>query len=175
MKKLYTTFKYFVNFLVFSIVINLLTKVASLSQLVIQRFNLSHSSTDLDSSSINWLLTITTIILLSYMLWLLLKFRKAIYDAKENSIFTKKNSIIFKLVGKGLILYSVFIFILRIVENSLSKVAVLGESTAYNFGRKVGAALGDRIPLLIIAFFLLIVAQLIKEGYQLKDENDLTI
>ncbi|MEP2278223.1 DUF2975 domain-containing protein [Maribacter sp.] len=133
------------------------------------------SSSDIISSNSNQILVIFNLILLSYVLWLLIKFRKTIYTLHTDSVFSAKNGFSFTAIGRGLLFYSAGIFIIRVFENILNKPAVKGESVAYNFGRDFGAALSDRIPLLVIAFFLLIVAQLIKEGYDLKQENDLTI
>ncbi len=175
MKNLSITFKFLVNFLIFSIVIVILEKIASVSKLILNAFNLIQSSVEIETSNTSWLLIITNLFLLSYVLWLLIKFRRVIYSLETNSIFSEKNSGIFKTVGRGLIFYSIGIFIIRVIENTLGEVVVVGESVAYNFGRNIGATLSDRIPLLVIAFFLLIVAQLINEGYHLTNENDLTI
>tara|TARA_R110000737_G_scaffold44675_1_gene64913 strand:- start:45 stop:569 length:525 start_codon:yes stop_codon:yes gene_type:complete len=174
MKNLFIPFKFFVNLLILSLVAAILDKGGSLSKLLLNTFNLLESSTKIESSTISLTLILSNLLLLSYVLWLIIKFRKVIYSLKTDSIFSEKNSRIFKTVGRGLIFYSIGIFIIRVIENTLGDV-VVGESVAYNFGRNIGATLSDRIPLLVIAFFLLIVAQLINEGYQLKNENDLTI
>ncbi len=174
MKNLSSSFKLLVNFLIFSVCGTLLIKVVSLTKLLHSKSFATESSS---MATNNWslLLTILSMLLLSYMFWLLLKFRKTIYSVKTESFFSKQNREIFQIVGKGLIYYSIGIFLIRVLENSFEKVSVLGESTAYNLGRNVGAAIADRIPLLLIAFFILIIAKLIEDGYRLKKENDLTI
>jgi hypothetical protein len=175
MKNLSIAFKFLINFLIFIVVIAVLGKAGLSSKLLLNAFNLLESSPKIESSTTSLILILSNLLLLSYVLWLLIKFRRVIYRLKTNSIFSEKNSRIFKTVGMGLIFYSIGIFIIRVIENTLGEVIVLEESVAYNFGRNIGATLSDRIPLLVIAFFLLIVAQLINEGYQLKNENDLTI
>ncbi len=174
MKNLSSSFKILVNFLIFAVCGTLLVKVVTLSKLIHLKFYSLESS---DTVNTYWslFLTMLTVALLSYMFWLLLKFRKTIYSIKAESFFSKQNSTIFKTVGKGLIYYSIGIFIIRVFENSFEKVSVIGQSVAYNMGKNVGAAIADRIPLLLIAFFILIIAKLIEDGYQLKKENDLTI
>jgi hypothetical protein len=161
MKNYTKAFKFFVNFLIFSVIISILDKGGSL-------FKFSESTSNL-------ILIICNLILLIYVLGLLIKFRRTIYTLHTDSIFSESNGIIFKTVGRGILFYSIGIFIIRVIENILITSGIAKESAAYNLGRDFGAALSDRIPLLVIAFFLLIVAQLIKDGYDLKQENDLTI
>jgi hypothetical protein len=168
MKNYTKAFKFFVNLLIFTVIISILDKGGSLLKYL-------NSSSNIISSNSNLILVIFNLILLSYALWLLIKFRKTIYTLHTGSVFSTKNGFSFTSIGRGLLFYSAGIFFIRVFENILNKPAVKGESIAYNLGRDFGAALSDRIPLLVIAFFLLIVAQLIKEGYHLKQENDLTI
>lgn len=174
MKNLSSSFKLLVNFLILSVCGTLLLKAVFLIKLLTPKSTIMESA-DIVSNNWSLILTTLTILLLSYIFWLLLKFRKTIYSVKTESFFSKENSTIFQTVGKGLIYYSIGIFVIRVLEYSFEKVSVAGESVAYTLGKNIGSALGDRIPLLIIAFFILIIAKLIKDGYQLKKENDLTI
>ena len=96
-------------------------------------------------------------------------------EFKTDTIFTEKNSAIFRKVANGLIAYSVLIFFIRLIEKSFEITLEYGISASYTLGKNFGTALSGRISLLVIAIFLLIIAQLFKEGYRLKQENDLTI
>lgn len=112
--------------------------------------------------------------LLVYLFWLIMKFRKMLYVSNKTSFFSEKNAIISQNLGTGLIYYCILKFFLEVISNSIdefSGLRVFGE----NLGERLLTALFERIPLLLIALFILIIAQLIKEGYTLKQENDLTI
>ena len=111
--------------------------------------------------------------------WLRLKLRKTVYDSESKSLFSKENKSIFKQVGNGFIYYSIAIFIVRIVEKLSGQMENTNDSSAYNLGYTLGHSIGElisgRIPLLVIGIFILILADLIQDGYDLKQENDLTI
>jgi len=121
------------------------------------------------------LIPLLTVILQGYIFWLLLKFRKVIPEFITDTIFTEKNSTIFRKVGNGLIIYSVLIFFIRLIEKCFEITLEYSVSASYTLSKNFGTVLSGRISLLVIAIFLLIIAKLIKEGYQLKNENDLTI
>ena len=116
MKNVPFVFKVLVNLLIFSAVINILMELGSLSKDILNHLNLLNSSYQITTTYIDSILTISTLLLLFYMLTLLIKFRRSIADTTVNSIFTKKNCIIFKIVGNGLIYYSIGIFIVNILK-----------------------------------------------------------
>jgi len=122
----------------------------------------------------NSLVSLFKLMLFIYLLWLFLKFRKVVYQMRGDTIFFKKNQEMFYRIGRGTIYYSIGMFLVQLVQKFLEN-SVTEKSVAYTLGYNLGESLGDRIPLLILALFLLIIAELISDGYQLKKENDLTI
>lgn len=175
MKNLLTALKWLINFLIFSVLISIIINLGGLSKYVLTKFDLLQYSGDENSWILMVLIPLPTVLLQGYIIWLLLKFRKVIPEFKTDTIFTEKNSAIFRKVGNGLIAYSVLIFFIRLIEKSFEITLEYGISASYTLGKNFGTALSGRISLLVIAIFLLIIAQLIKEGYRLKQENDLTI
>lgn len=121
------------------------------------------------------LVSFAFICLLIYMLWHLRKFKKVVKKSKNTSLFNNSNHKAFHSVGMAFIYYTAARFIIRIVEFMLSNVDDSQQSIAYQFGRNIGEGVSNHFPLLIVALFLLIIAELIKDGYQLKKENELTI
>jgi hypothetical protein len=78
---------------------------------------------------------------------------------------------IFEALGNGLLYYSIEIFSIILIKSGLEKVAFLKELKAYN----LNVTFSELFPLIVIAIFILIISQLIKDGYELRKENDLTI
>jgi hypothetical protein len=105
------------------------------------------------------------------MLWLLFKFSKITFGDKTDIVFSKKNGKIFEALGNGLLYYSIGIFSIILIKSGIEKVAFLKELKAYN----LNVTFSELFPLIVIAIFILIISQLIKDGYELRKENDLTI
>lgn len=78
---------------------------------------------------------------------------------------------IFEALGNGLLYYSIEIFSIILIKSGLEKVAFLKELKAYN----LNVTFSELFTLIVIAIFILIISQLIKDGYELRKENDLTI
>ena len=175
MKKSTTYLKYIVNFLLIALALDILSKALKFPLIVLTKFDLVHENTPSDFSTLDIILLTINLILLIYMGWLLLKLRKTVYDSESKSLFSKANKSIFKQVGNGLIYYSIAIFIVRIVEKLSGQIENINDSSAYLFGHNIGELISGRIPLLVIGIFILILADLIQDGYDLKQENDLTI
>lgn len=175
MKKSTTYLKYIVNFLLIALTLDILSKALKFPLIVLTKFDLVHKNTPSDFSTLDIILTTINLILLIYMGWLLLKLRKTVYDSESKSLFSKANKSIFKQVGNGLIYYSIAIFIVRIVEKLSGQIENINDSSAHPFGHNIGELISGRIPLLVIGIFILILADLIQDGYDLKQENDLTI
>jgi len=89
-------------------------------------------------------------------------------ELKTDMIFTEKNSVIFQKVGNKLVIYSVLIFIISLIEKFFEIIFEYDVSASYILIKNFGTVLSGRI-------FFLIIERLIKEGYHLKQENDLTI
>jgi len=78
---------------------------------------------------------------------------------------------IFEALRNGLLYYSIGIFSIILIKSGLEKVAFLKELKAYN----LNVTFSELFTLIVIAIFILIISQLIKDGYELRKENDLTI
>ena len=109
-------------------------------------------------------------ILLLFLAYLALIFRRVIKSFSRNSYFSGKNVTQLFNVGKGLIIYGLGVFILTLILNFFSI-----EFSPYNFGRVIGMSLAKSIPVFIFSSFALLIASIIKKGNVLKNENDLTI
>ena len=107
MKNLLTALKWLINFLIFSVLISIIINLGELSKYVLTKFDLLQYSGDENSWILMVLIPLPTVLLQGYIIWLLLKFRKVIPEFKTDTIFTEKNSAIFRKVGNGLIAYSV--------------------------------------------------------------------
>lgn len=175
MEKLSFYLKLLVNFLLTIVILSLILTASKWSKLILEKYELIDLTTSVSETQ-NELILITglSFLFLIYLLWLILKFRKMVYSIKSTSLFSEKNEIVFRLVGKGLIYYSIGMYILSFAKKALGP-ANPQESSAYNLGTYFGTGLRIVIPYLVIALFMLIIAQLIKDGYHLKNENDLTI
>tara|TARA_R110000744_G_C19265779_1_gene551864 strand:- start:548 stop:874 length:327 start_codon:yes stop_codon:yes gene_type:complete len=106
-----------------------------------------------------------------YMLWLLFKFSKITFGDNTDLLFTKKNGKIFEALGNGFLVYSIGIISIILIKTGLENVAFFRELKAYN----LNITFSEIFPLIIIAIFIRIISQLIKDGYELRKENDLTI
>ncbi|HKL90894.1 MAG TPA: DUF2975 domain-containing protein [Allomuricauda sp.] len=175
MKKSTTYLKYIVNFLLIALALDILSKGLKFPMIVLAKFDLIHEYPSTGFSSLDIILLTSNLILLVYMGWLLLTLRKTVYDSESTSLFSKENKFIFKRVGNGFIYYSIAIFLVRLVENYSGQTGGINDSSSYLFGYNIGQLIRDRIPLLVIGIFILILADLIRDGYDLKQENDLTI
>ena len=123
-------------------------------------------------SNLTLIIALVNAALSSYILFHLFKFIKALKGISEKALFSKENGEAFFAIGKAFIYYSIFKFIVGIA----SSISIENEVfNPYNFGRMFGEQLGARLPLLIFALFVLIISKLMKDGYELKNENDLTI
>lgn len=179
MKKSTTYLKYIVNFLLIALALDILSKGLKFPLIILAKFNLIHQYYPTDFSSLDIILLTIHLILLMYIGWLLLKLRKTVYDSESKSLFSKENKLIFKKVGTGFIYYSIAIFIIRALELYSDNIEITDNPSAYDFGYNLGYHLGkligDSIPGMVIGIFILILADLIQDGYHLKEENDLTI
>ena len=103
MRNLLTALKWLINFLIFSVLISIIINLGELSKYVFTKFDLLQYSGEENSWILMLLIPLLTILLQGYIFWLLLKFRKVIPEFKTDTIFTEKNSAIFRKVGNGLI------------------------------------------------------------------------
>ena len=102
------------------------------------------------------------------MLCILFNVNKIKCGTKSNLFFTKKNDKIFELLGSGLIYYSIGFISINIISSGLVKFGIFEEAN-------LNVNLSELIYLIVIAIFMLIISKILKNGYELKKENDLTI
>ncbi|WP_339836362.1 DUF2975 domain-containing protein [uncultured Maribacter sp.] len=162
-------FLYFiVLFSIFGLAISIIDKTYLFTKSLLTQFNTLSSFSKNYNVTILQLFSFTEILLMIYMLWLLFKVNKITYGDNSNLFFSKKNGKIFKLLGSGLIYYAIGFFLINIISSAMIKFGLLGE---YN----QNVTLSELIYLVVIAIFILIISKIIKDGYELKKENDLTI
>jgi hypothetical protein len=114
------------------------------------------------------LFPLTEILLKVYMLCILFNVNKIKCGTKSNLFFTKKNGKIFELLGSSLIYYSVGFISINMISSGMVKYGILEEAN-------LNVNLSELIYLIVIAIFMLIISKILKNGYELKKENDLTI
>lgn len=119
-------------------------------------------------------ISVSNAILLSYILYKLIKFEKVLNEISKKPLFNKENGAAFFSIGMAFIYYSILKFILQLIQ-VFSNSRNTEEFSLNDSGQKFGEAIGSSFPLLTLALFLLIIANLMKDGYELKKENELTI
>jgi hypothetical protein len=175
MKKIISYLKFLVNIFFALIIGSFIFRIIEIIKWILFEISfMTESSILVRNTLFENIIYLLGIVLLGYLLYLTNRFRNMLYNSHISSFFSEKNTKISQGLGKGLIYYSVLKFILEVISKSID-----GVSRNIPFAEKLGEtmvnALFERIPLLFIALFILIIAQFIKEGYVLKNENDLTI
>jgi len=120
------------------------------------------------------IIALVNAIITTYILFHLFNFTKSIKRIQANVLFSQENGKAFYAIGRAFIYYAILKFIIGVVggiSNSIENEVF----SSYNFGRILGEQIAARLPLLIFSLFLLIISKLMKDGYELKIENDLTI
>ena len=112
--------------------------------------------------------------LLLYILLKFIDFKSIIPNLKNKILFTTKNNRVFKQLGKALVIFSIVLFILKVVER-IFKSPIEHKLDAVYIINIIIESFVKRMPLVIMGLFLLIIAKLINEGFELKEENELTI
>jgi len=176
MKKLSFYLKLIINCLLIVSVLALIYKAGKIAKLVLLKFNLMiHPNITVpEYGNISILIFIIKTGLLIYLLTLSLKFRNMVYKTGTSSFFTEKNGQIFQTVGNGLIYYGVARVLINVIEHFFEFYSNKNPNL-YNIKFVEEVSFFNSIPIFLIAIFLLIIAHLIKDGYRLKNENDLTI
>lgn len=132
--------------------------------------------------SITFIIPAIKITLLCYLIYILVGVYSMAKSDSEKGIFSIKNINGFKRFGKACIFYTILKLGLDYFENwsdpnLFSKIE--NGSTAYTLGYNIGYTLGEtlssQMPMLLLALFFFMLAELAKDGYQIKKENDLTI
>ena len=121
-----------------------------------------------------------------YLIYLIVMFRKVIFNFSKDYVFTKENSERLRQVGKGLVIYGLvvlgFTMILEVIINDKPILDISSDPSVrrgYAFGYKVGYAIGTSIskvlPIFVIALFVQFTSFIVVKGNVLQEENDLTI
>ncbi|APG66054.1 hypothetical protein LPB136_12045 [Tenacibaculum todarodis] len=130
------------------------------------------------SEGIYYLLSVVVLILVGYLIYLAIEFRKVFFKFSNEEVFTKENSERLRKIGKGLIIYATIHVIFELVLG-FSNVIQLPNETAYGSGYNVGKVLGivirERLPLFLVALFVQFISFIVVKGSIIKQENELTI
>lgn len=122
------------------------------------------------------ILAITSVIFSMYLVFI---FRKVISSFSNDSFFSISNKNLLLTIGKRLIFYGFFMLLLKIflefntIENGNSGRILF--SAGYKLGYSFANSLVDTIPIFLLSFFVLLIAEILDKGNTLKQENDLTI
>ncbi|WP_272150643.1 DUF2975 domain-containing protein [Tenacibaculum aiptasiae] len=190
MKKVLSVLKLFCTLLVISVGINFFEKTYKVIHYVI--FGGVKSKVFKMSFPDNWndgyyyFLSFIVLGLMGYLMYLLLVFRKVIFNFSKEHVFTKENCNRLRTVGKGLIIYGTvilcFTFILGFILStdpdlsSISDPAVgQGYKVGYKIGRALGISISNVLPIFVVALFVQFISFLVVKGNVLQEENNLTI
>jgi len=161
MKRL-TTLLYII--LCFYILSGVLVIIRILSELY-ALFDIYISESNLDLTEIIFsILKLGFIIYLTYHIY---RFSRTVNRFNEKSFFNKENGTSFKRTGKAIVQF--------VIINLISSFIYAGIDKTDGDLSKLPEEFIANIVLLMMALFLLIISNLIQNGYQLKKENDLTI
>lgn len=129
-----------------------------------------------------YFLSLIALVLMGYVMFLLVEFRKVIFNFSKDSVFTKENSDRLRKVGKGLIIYGIIVLcfttVLGLIIESGSTLNLSSDpaySSGYIFGYTVGASINKVLPIFVVALFVKFISFIVVKGNVLKEENDLTI
>ncbi|MGG6230037.1 DUF2975 domain-containing protein [Tenacibaculum sp. SDUM215027] len=117
------------------------------------------------------LLSITSLILIIYMVLLMVDFRQVIFNFSKNEVFTEENSNQLRRVGRGGIIYGVIMFLFYV----LLGILINKPSPGYDLGRLIGGAVNKVLSVFVMALFVQFISFIVVKGNVLKEENDLTI
>ncbi len=190
MKKVLSILKWFCTLLVFSAGISFLEKVYKLihyviyegSKIKVFKFSIPEDWNDW----YYYCLSLIGLTLMAYLIYLIIEFRKVIFNFSKENVFTKENCERLRRVGKGLFIYGgvilVFTIVLGLITmsqpdlSSISDLAVkYGYSIGYTFGFIIGTAISKVLPIFVVALFVQFISFIVVKGNLLQEENNLTI
>ena len=190
MKKILGVLKWFCTLLVVSAGINFFERIY---KLIYYAFY-GGSKTEVFKLSIpaDWndgyyyFLSFVGLVLMGCLIYLIIEFRKVIFNFSKENVFTKENCERLRRVGKGLVIYGgvilVFTIVLSLITrsqpdlSSISDPAVkYGYSIGYTFGFIIGTAISKVLPVFVVALFVQFISFIVVKGNLLQEENNLTI
>ncbi len=161
MKKLVTFLYVLVNVWILFGIIRVL-KLSS--EILVKLYDFSFK---MDSTLIELILATSDIIVIGYLLFNFYKFSKTVNKLDEKSFFQKTNGISFHKMGKAIITYVIIKTPIKLANSHF-----IGDKSIID---SLPNHIASSLSLLIMSLFLLIISHLIKKGFALKQENDLTI
>ncbi|WP_299162546.1 DUF2975 domain-containing protein [uncultured Tenacibaculum sp.] len=186
MKKVLSVLKWFCSLLVVSAGINFFERMYKLMHYTIyggskaKVFKLSIPEDWNDNYYYS--LSFIVLILMGYLIYLIVEFRRVIFNFSKENVFTKENSDRLRKVGRGLMIYAAVVLCFAIVlgliierEPSINADSTLPGKIGYTFGYIIGTAISKVLPILVVALFVQFISFLVVKGSVLQEENNLTI
>jgi hypothetical protein len=123
--------------------------------------------------------------LIIYITLLAVDFRQVIFNFSKDKVFTKENSKQLRRIGKGLIIYAIIIISLDVILGTIAidwlnqsleiNSSNSSYSSGYKFGRIIGSAISNRLPMFLVALFVQFISFIVVKGNEIQEENNLTI
>lgn len=135
-------------------------------------------------------LTALYCISIAFIIFHINTFRKVMTDFFDDLIFSDQNGLQQRQISNGILYFAIFISIFKIIIGTYSSNSLGVYTTSHSegllqnlshtnlsflFGYNTGRTLWTFLPLLIISQVILLISEMIKKGYSIKSENDLTI
>ena len=183
MKKVLSVLKWFCTLLVVSAVISFFERIYKLIHYVIygggktRVFKLSISEDWNDGYY--YFLFFITLVLMGY---LIIEFRKVIFNFSKENVFTKENCKRLRKIGKGLVIYGIIILSFSVVlglmiegEPRINADSTFPGRMGYLTGYTIATAINKGLPIFVVALFVQFTSFIMIKGNVLQEENDLTI
>ncbi|OSY88656.1 hypothetical protein WH52_02965 [Tenacibaculum holothuriorum] len=132
-----------------------------------------------------YFLTIMSLLVIAYLIYLIVVFRKVIFNFSKDKVFTRENSERLNSVGKGLIVYGILFLVFSVFLNmayvfqlneSINPMGYdLAKSKSYNLGAALGRSVRGNLAVFVVALFIQFISFIVVKGNELQEENDLTI
>lgn len=187
MKKLSHLLKWFTIVFIFRLIYLITLELQNLYYLIFKQFDnynvvLDISFPENTNKNIIIIVTIMIISLLIYLIYNLIILIKISNSLIKEKVFIEENSQQLLTIGKSVIIFTTILILIKIpikvklLTNNISLDDYeLYNSNSYYSGYALGSVLSKNIFLIITGIFILIIANLIKNGSLIKQENDLTI
>lgn len=171
MEKFYFQFKLLIYFVIFVFALKCIFLVKEVIS----------SIGDFDSR-ILFFLPIFKVVLWCYIIYILLGIYKVVITDNQLGVFSNKKIQHLKKISAALIFYTILTFILDLIENWSDPALFIDQgdnsfsyTLGYVFGFTVGNSIISQMPMLLLALFFAMLAEVANNGYKFKQENDLTI
>ncbi len=186
MKKVLSVLKWFCTLLVISAGIKLFERMYKIIHCVIyggnktKVFNLSIPEEWNDNYY--YFLSFIVLVLMSYLIYLIIEFRKVIFNFSKENVFTKENCEKLRKVGRGLVIYGIIILSFSITlgliiegEPKINADSTFPGRMGYFTGYTIGTTISKGLPIFVVALFVQFISFIVVKGNVLQEENNLTI